>query len=738
METGNGQLNRIAGQITGVIYQNSENGYAVIRLRTIEGDSITSVGCFPSAAVGEQLIIDGQWISHASYGQQLKAVRTERKLPSDRRAIFDFLASGAVKGIGRAMAGLIVDKFGEQALDVIGEEPERLAEIKGISPRMAARIGADFSRKAKLRRLMEFFAGYGINPAIAVKVYKVYGEESIEAVKGDPYILTEDAFGASFFEADTIALGLGTEQDSPRRIEAAVIFELKHNLKNGHTFLPYLKLTEATCRLIGQDRALVEDAVDMLSDSGHIVREPIASQDACFLDVMHSAEEYITERLTNLAGSKAPKAGETERILKDVEKKLGIKYAPLQREAIKNAGENNVMVLTGGPGTGKTTAVRGILDLFDRLGVETALAAPTGRAAKRLSELTGREAQTIHRLLEAGYSAENGETSFSKDEEDPLRTDAVIVDEMSMVDITLMEALLRAMRPGCRLIMVGDADQLPSVGPGNVFSDIIRSGAVPTIKLTEIFRQAEKSGIVKNAHKINSGIIPELKENKGDFFFLQRASDDRITDTVVSLCAERLPKNMGIAPGQIQVLAPGRQREAGTANLNKCLQAAINPARPEKNEKEFGEFVFREGDRVMQIRNNYDIMWKSSDGLSGGMGIFNGDIGRITSINNMAETVTIDFEDRICLYPFDMLGEIEPAYAMTVHKSQGSEYKAVVLAVSGGAPALMTRSVLYTAVTRAKDLLIIVGDRENVYRMVSNDKKQKRYSGLKTRLSRSM
>lgn len=738
MESGNEQLIRIAGQITGVIYQNSENGYAVIRLRTIEGDSITAVGCFPSAAVGEQMIIDGQWMSHASYGQQLKAVRAERRLPTERRAIFSFLASGAVKGVGKAMAELIVEKFGDQALDIIGEEPERLAEIKGISPRIAARIGADFRRKAKLRQLMEFFAGYGINPTVAVKVYKVYGDESLEAVKSDPYILTDDAFGTSFFEADTIALGLGTEGDSPRRIEAAVMFELRHNLKNGHTFLPYLKLTEATCRLIGQSRESVEDAVDMLTGSGNIVREPIASQDACFLDNIYNAEEYITERLLTLAERKTLKGEKTEEILRDVEKMQGIKYAPLQREAIKIAGENNVMVLTGGPGTGKTTAVRGVLDLFDRLGLETALAAPTGRAAKRLAELTGRNAQTIHRLLEAGYSAENGETSFAKDEEDPIRADAVIIDEMSMVDIILMEALLRAMRPSCRLIMVGDADQLPSVGPGNVFSDIIRSGAVPTVKLTEIFRQAEKSGIVKNAHKINGGTVPELRENKGDFFFLQRGTDDKITDTVVSLCAQRLPKNMGIAPGMIQVLAPGRQREAGTANLNKHLQAVINPARPEKNEKEFGEFVFREGDRVMQIRNNYDIMWKSADGLTGGLGIFNGDIGRIMSINNMAETVTIDFEDRICLYPFDMLGEIEPAYAMTVHKSQGSEYKAVVLAVSGGAPALMTRSVLYTAVTRAKDLLIIVGDRETVCRMVANDKRQKRYSGLKTRLSRGM
>ena len=442
----------------------------------------------------------------------------------------------------------------------------------------------------------------------------------------------------------------------------------------------------------------------------------------------------MADRIRSLAGWPPDAFSKAERLLSAVERDLSIVFASEQRHAVELAGRVRVMVLTGGPGTGKTTTVRGILALFEKLGVRTVLCAPTGRAAKRMGELTGREAATIHRLLGAGYSPETDQLIFERNAQDPLDADAVIVDETSMVDILLMHSLLDAMKPGCRLILVGDADQLPSVGPGNVFSDIIRSQSVETVRLTEIFRQAKESTIVKNAHLINQGIPPDLGDRNGDFFFLQRSSPAKTAETIVSLCRERLPANMGIDPSQIQVLSPTRKNESGTVNLNAQLQAALNPPAQGKKEKIFGNFVFRVGDKVMQIRNHYDIIWRSSDGKRSGTGVFNGDIGLITEIDAIKETVTVDFEDKLVTYYYEQLGELEPAYAMTVHKSQGSEYRAVILAASYGAPQLLYRGVLYTAVTRARDLLIIVGSSDVIGRMVANDKRQRRYSGLRARL----
>ncbi len=735
MENGRNYI-QIDGRIAAVIYSNEENGYTVLRLNTGENEPVTVVGCIPAASAGEELTALGTWATHSAYGQQFKAEQVSRRLPDTKRAVFEFLAFGAIKGIGPALAEAIVNKFGRESLDVIEEDPLKLAEIRGISEQKARNIGKEFARQMGLRRLMEFLTHHGLKPYLAVRLYKVYGDTALGVVRENPYILAEDFFGADFFEADTLALNLGFEGDSRERVEAAVLFELKHNLNNGHTFLPRAKLIGATAQLIEVGTDTIEDALEALLESGFIVEDEIAGQNACYLEAIYEAERYTAERLFELSSYTPRQIKNAGKTIDEIEAESGIKYAKLQRQAVELAAEHGVMVLTGGPGTGKTTAVRTILALFDKMGLNTALAAPTGRAAKRMSELSGREALTVHRLLGAGFAGENEEIIFERDENDPLQNDAVILDEASMIDITLMAALLKAIKSGSRLVLVGDADQLPSVGPGNVFSDIIRSGLVPTVRLNEIFRQAGESRIIKNAHMINRGEMPELGENSGDFFFLQRGTKEKTADTVAELVAERLPKNMGIEPKDIQVLTPSRKGETGTWNLNRLIQAAVNPPEDGKKEKNYGEFVFREGDRVMQIRNNYDIIWKKQDGVSAGAGIFNGDIGKILSIDYARETVIVEYEDKQALYSFDMLGELEPAYAMTVHKSQGSEYKAVVLSAQRCAPSLLTRGVLYTAVTRARKLLIIVGDREVVGYMTGNNLKQKRYSGLKARLSR--
>lgn len=730
----NAQYTRIEGSIQSVIYQNPENGYAVLRVGA-EGDSITVVGCLPDAASGEHIEADGVWTAHQSYGQQFKAERIERSLPSTSKAIYQYLAGGAVKGVGPATAALIVDAFGSETLEIIETEPERLSEIKGISMKKALAIGADFRRRGGMRQLMEFLASYGVRPELAVKLYRYYGEEAMAAIRDNPYILTDDAFGADFFEADTLALGMGFDGDSEQRLESAIIFELRYNLNNGHTFIPRGKLIAATAQLIEGDGDAISDSLDNLIQYGYVISDEIAGVNACYLADMYHAEAYVAARLSVMCDRRIKNTKDIDKIVSRIEKEQGIKYAKLQRLAVELCSEFEIMVLTGGPGTGKTTAVRGILALFDALGLDTALAAPTGRAAKRMSELTGREATTIHRLLEAGYDPEADKMVFSKNADDRLKADAVILDETSMVDMSLMASLLEAMEDGCRLVLVGDADQLPSVGPGNVFADIIRSERVPTVHLTEIFRQAQESAIIRNAHMINGGQVPAWGENKGDFFFMQRSTREKAADTITELCQTRLPKNMGIPSEQIQVLSPTRQGETGTVNLNKRLQAAVNPPSPDKKEKPYGDYVFREGDRVMQIKNNYDIMWKNEDGMTGGLGIFNGDTGKILAIDPLRETMTIDFEGRTASYPFEMLYELEPAFAMTVHKAQGSEYRAVILAAMPGASGLMTRGVLYTAVTRAKELLIIVGDGETATRMTLDDRKQRRYSGLRARLS---
>ena len=723
----------INGIISSVIYLNDENGYAVVRMETDSGEMVTAVGCLPYIAPGEMISAEGSWVTHAQHGRQFKIEQSNRLLPTSADGIYEYLAGSTVKGIGPATAALIVDRFKEKSLDILEMHPEKLAEIKGISLTKAKDLSASFKKQAGVRRLTEFLCAYGIKPLVALKLYRAYGSAALETVHENPYIISASHIGASFAEADNLALELGIEGDSINRISAAVLFELQHNSGNGHCFIPRDKLIAATSQLISVPADLVSDAIDSLSENGGLVCDKVANLNVCYLTELYEAETYTAERLKSMVGLKTKSSANIERLITKLESLYDISYAPLQKQSIELALNNRILVITGGPGTGKTTILKGILSLYDELELETLLAAPTGRAAKRMSELTGRDASTIHRLLGAKM-AEDGETVvFSKHEGDPLNCDALVLDECSMVDITLMSSLLKALKPGCRLVLVGDADQLPSVGPGNVFSDIIRSQTVPTVRLTEIFRQKGDSRIVRNAHMINRGEHPDFEANTGDFFRLRRLKGGTAVETIVELCARRLPENMKIPSASIQVLSPTRKGETGTVNLNKRLQAALNPPSESKKEKLFGEAVFRVGDRVIQTKNNYDTIWKTKGGVSGA-GVYNGDIGTIAQIDLITETLTVDFEDKLATYSFEMLNELEHAWALTVHKSQGSEYRAVVLALSGDVQMLLTRGVLYTAVTRAKELLIMVGDDNIAHRMIDNNKQSRRYSALRLRL----
>ncbi len=728
------ELTEISGTVESVIYKNEENGYTVLRLNDQAGAVITVVGCFPYASPGESMIVTGSWMNHAVHGRQFKAEFAQRLLPTTANAIYDYLAGGSVRGVGPATASLIVNEFGEKTLEVMENSPQLLAKIRGISAAKAEQISKSFRRQAGVRRLMEFVCSFGLRPILAMRMYKFYGDDALALLRDNPYILATEHIGGSFAEADTMALEMGVDSYSKNRICAAVLFELVHNSGNGHCFIPREKLAAVTAQLIGVDEPSADECIDILIESGQLMHEEIAGCKACYLPSLYHAESDAAEHIARMCKRKFDETVNIPALISTLEKQLGIQYAPLQRKTLKLALENQIIVITGGPGTGKTTSIRAILAMFDRLGLKTLLTAPTGRAAKRMTELTGQESSTVHRLLEAKFSDDGETVVFGKNESDRLDCDAVILDECSMVDIVLMDALLSALPPDARLVMVGDADQLPSVGPGNVFSAVIRSQVVPTIRLTEIFRQNEGSRIVRNAHMINKGEHPNLSENAGDFFRLKRLEAGSTVDTIAELCSVRLPGKMGIPPEDIQVLSPTRRGELGTVSLNKRLQQVLNPPRKDKKEKAFGDVVFREGDRVMQIKNNYDILWQNESRTAAGSGIYNGDIGTILSIDMDSESLSVNFDGRIASYGFDSLIELEHAWAMTVHKSQGSEYRAVILSLSPGSQMLLTRDVLYTAVTRAKELLIMVGDDATAYKMIDNFRQSKRYSALRVRL----
>lgn len=737
MDTSPSELILLDGTVSSVIYRNEENGYTILRLEAPEaGEEVTVVGTMPGISPGEGLSVHGQWTRHSTYGEQFRAEIVERRMPVGEKALLEYLASGAVKGVGAAMARRLLDAFGEDVLTVIEEAPRRLTEVKGISPKRAETIHQSLCMQLSMRRLLDFLSAHGLSLSLAMPLYRRYGDLALTALRANPYLLTEEPLFTPFPAADKLARELGLEADDPLRLEAGLLYTLSHNLDNGHVFLPYAKLLTAAQRLLGTESSVLEDHLEGLTDRGTIVREEIAGQDACYLARLHYCETYVANALLEMEGEPLCPPEDLDALLDRIQREQGLTYAPLQVEAVKTAAQRQVMLLTGGPGTGKTTSLRGILSLFDHLQLRTALTAPTGRAAKRLSETCGAEASTIHRLLEPRYDSQTGGLTFAHNEREPLDTDAVILDEASMVDLVLMQALLAALPGGCRLVLVGDPHQLPSVGPGNLLSDLLRSRRLPTLRLTEIFRQAAASAIIRGARAVDQGDCPVLvNDPAGDFFFLRRLDPAAAVETIVSLCQTRLPQNMGISPDQIQVLSPTRKGTAGTAALNRALQEAVNPPAPDKQEKSFGTVLFREGDRVMQVKNNYDILWREDGGAASGMGVFNGDIGRIQSIDPRGECITVDFEGRIVEYSPDMLGELEPAYAVTVHKAQGSEYRAVILAALDGAPMLLTRGVLYTAITRARSLFIVVGEESVVARMVANNRQTRRYSGLRARLA---
>lgn len=724
----------LQGTIGAVVYQNYDNGYSVLRLALGGGQTATVVGTIPLPVIGERLMVTGRWSTHSSYGKQFEAEFLERLMPQTASEILTYLSSRVIKGIGPKTAARIVSHFGEETLLVMERQPARLAEISGISPERAKTIGEEFRMQVGLRQLMEFFAVHHLPADLAVRTYKLFGDSTVELLYDDPYLLMEDGLEAPFEAVDRFAVEMGIAGDDPRRVEAGILFELTYNLSAGHSFLPEEKLKLATAQLLSVDAETVEQGILRLLEYGKLVRDRLAGITVDYLPELHEAETYSTMRMLEFAKKAFPEPEKLDAAVESIERECGLRYSEEQETAIREASVSGLLLITGGPGTGKTTILNGILELFGRMQLKCLLAAPTGRAAKRLSEVTGEEASTIHRLLEAGIDQTTGKMSFARDEDNPLKADAVIVDEMSMVDIQLLHHLLRAIPKGKRLILVGDPDQLPPVGPGFPFSDMLRSGKLPTVRLTDIFRQAQKSLIVMNAHRINRGEMPELKTVTSDFFFMRRSSEEDVSNLIRDLCTTRLPKNMGILPEQIQVLSPTRKGSVGTAALNKMLQAALNPPMPDKREHQYGDFCFREGDRIMQIKNNYDIMWKKTDGTAVGTGIFNGDVGIISAIDPAAEQIRVIFDDRAADYDFSQLNELEPAYAMTVHKSQGSEYRAVILTAWNGSPYLLSRSVLYTAITRARELLIIVGREETVAAMTGNAQKNRRYTGMKLRL----
>ena len=728
------ELLELSGTVENIIYKNEENGYTVLRLKNDSGELVTVVGCFPYAAAGESMIISGSWMNHSVHGRQFKAEFAQRLLPTSANAIYQFLAGGSVKGIGPATASLIVNRFGDASLDVMLNSWEELTKIKGISSAKAQQISKSFRRQAGVRMLMEFVCSFGLRPILAMRMYKYYGDDALEALRANPYILCGSMIGGTFAEADAMALELGIEEHSKNRLGAAILFELSHNTGNGHCFIPREKLAAVTGELIGVEPEDVDECLEELIEGGQLCYEEIAGCRACYLPELYEAERDAAEQFARMSKRRFNDRVDVQKLLSRLESSQGIRYAPMQRSTLELALKNQIVVITGGPGTGKTTSIRAILAMFEQLGLKTLLTAPTGRAAKRMTELTGQEASTVHRLLGAKFDEDSDHVVFTKDESDRLDCDAVILDECSMVDICLMDALLKALPPDARLVMVGDADQLPPVGPGNVFSALIRSQVIPTVRLTEIFRQNEGSKIIRNAHMINRGEHPDLAENSGDFFRLKRLQAGTSVETITQLCSQRLPGKMGIPPEDIQVLSPTRKGELGTANLNRALQAVLNPPGKEKKEKLFGDAVFREGDRVMQIKNNYDILWKNASGTESGTGIYNGDIGVIDAIDPEAETITVNFDGRIAGFGFDSLIELEHAWAITVHKAQGSEYRAVILALSPSSQMLLTRGVLYTAVTRAKELMIMVGDDQTAYQMIDNYRRSKRYTALRVRL----
>jgi exodeoxyribonuclease V alpha subunit len=723
---------KLSGTVEHITYSNSNNGYTVATLK-LPDDEVTIVGIMPFVSVGDFVEITGNFDVHPTYGPQFKVQTFERSAPTDTASILNYLSSGAIRGVGPATARSIVERFGDRALEIIETDPLRLSEIRGISEDKAKNIGESYLKQFGIRDLMLFLSPFKVSPERALKVYQALGSNSCEIIRRNPYVLCSEDIGFAFEKAEEIAYTFNFPKDGGERISAGIEYVLKHNLQNGHTCLPKDKLISTASRLLECGKNETEEICEYMLSSLMLRKMVDGDLEFIALPKYHSAEDFIAARLSVMLKYAPPSEMMAELEIDLLEQRQNIKYEEKQRQAIRTALSNGISVLTGGPGTGKTTTLNAIIRILMSKGLTISLAAPTGRAAKRITELTGFEAKTIHRLLEVEWS-EGEKQTFVRNEQNPLKCDVLIVDEMSMVDVLLFESLLRALRLGCRLILVGDADQLPSVGAGNILADILAGGHIPAVKLDKVFRQAMESLIVANAHSIIAGNVPDLSSKSSDFFMLKAKDGYSACNTVVDLCVNRLPKAYNFDPlTDIQVLCPSKMLDLGSANINNLLQNALNPSTKKKNSISFKGFELREGDKVMQIKNNYDIIWVSDKGEEGS-GIFNGEVGILKTVDRRNGIVQVKFDDKLATYYSDNIGELELAYAMTIHKSQGSEFECVVLPLFDTPSRLLYRNLLYTAVTRAKKLLIIVGKESVVETMVENNRKNLRYTCLKRRL----
>lgn len=722
-------LSEIRGEVEDIVYRNDGNGYTVMEI-ACDYANVTAVGTMPSVSIGEELKLAGRWKSHATYGEQFVVEYYEHIMPSGTAAILRYLSSGAIKGIGASTARKLVNAFGDKTLEVIEKEPHRLTTIKGITASKAQKMSEELQKVFGVREVMLYLERFNISPEESMRVWKNLGNEALTLLNTNPYILCNDVISVAFERADAMAAAMEKPCDDECRIRAGIVHIISYNMHNGHTCLPEEKMAEVCAKYLQLPDETVQPVLnDMISD-GTLVSEKLNDTNFVFLPSMYNSETYAAQRLLIMLQVPPEPIRGSEAAVEQFEREKSIHYAEMQKKAIKQAMTGGLLILTGGPGTGKTTTLNAIISLYMQCGLKVLLCAPTGRAAQRMSEVTGCEAKTIHRLLEVAWDI-NERPVFQRNERNLLDCDALVIDELSMVDASLFESVLRALPLGCRLIMVGDSDQLPSVGAGNVLGDLIASGKVPTIQLTEIFRQSMQSLIVTNAHKIVKGEMPEIRRTDGDFFFMSIDGQDKIASTILDLCKTRLPATYDYSVfSEIQVLCPGRKGELGVMELNKKIQKEVNPSQGPQYEIVASSYTFRLGDKVMQMKNNYDLQWIRDDGVEGS-GVFNGDIGTIVDVNRPASKLCVRFYDRLVTYDAESLKDLDLSYATTVHKSQGNEFEAVIIPMYKGAPQLYYRNLLYTAVTRAKKLLILVGNTSTLQYMVSNNKKTRRYSALK-------